>query len=200
MYCKICGISHKAQLDEMAQSGADMLGINFYPPSPRYYNDTSINKNYNIKYTGVFVNASQEILRKYIDQYQLDYVQLHGDEDVKFCREVQKFTPIIKVFRLDEKFDFSLTDAFPFSELFLFDTKTDLFGGSGKKFNWEMLHSYRGDIPFLLSGGIGPDDAADLNTINHPRFMGVDINSRFEIRPGIKDAASVRYFIQGIKN
>lgn len=200
MLVKVCGLLDNNQVELASQTGPDMLGINFYPPSSRYYSDASITKISTTRLVGVFVGATKDEILRSVAQYELDSVQLHGDEEAEFCLRLNSTIPVIKVFRVDEHFDFSETAAFEGCDRFLFDTKTDLYGGSGKKFDWHWLDDYRGSTPFLLSGGIGPDDAENLLRLTHPSFEGVDINSRFELKPGIKKMELVSRFIEKIKN
>ena len=126
-------------------------------------------------------------------------MQLHGDENISFVKVISKKIPVIKAFRLDEKFDFEqLSDFENYCSYFLFDTKDKLYGGTGKKFNWEILQKYSGNTPFLLSGGISPGDAARINQVNHPKFEGIDINSGFEKKPGIKNIDHIKKFLNQI--
>jgi len=117
-----------------------------------------------------------------------------------YCEAVSEFAHVIKVFRVGEDFDFEQTEAFEeCSLLFLFDTYTEDFGGSGRKFNWKLLDAYTGDTPFLLSGGIGPKDAKRLLKIEHEQFVGIDINSGFEMSPGVKDLELIEGFLEKIR-
>jgi len=144
---------------------------------------------------GVFVNESATKVFELADKFKLDYIQLHGDEDQIFCSKIAEKISVIKVFRIDEGFDFSLIEKYTSASYFLFDTQTKHYGGSGKKFNWEKLNKYSGKTPFLLSGGIGPNDVDQILAISHPQFVGIDINSKFESSPGIKDKSLVLPFL-----
>ncbi len=199
MLIKVCGIRRSPDLINLANTGADWLGLNFYKPSPRYFVDTSITKNPNVKYAGIFVRANLDRLKRIVECYELDLVQLHGDEGVNYCMAVQRLVPVIKVFRVDDQFDFTQIKSFEFCDYLLFDTRTTKYGGSGNKFEWTLLQGYHGRTPFLLSGGIGPDDVPRLLAVDHPSFIGVDINSRFELEPGIKDLKLVSDFVKQIK-
>ena len=127
----------------------------------------------------------------------MDYIQFHGNEDVGFCQQASGNFKIIKAFRVDEKFDFEQTKHYEdFCKYFLFDTNTKSYGGSGKKFNWDILHKYNGNIPFILSGGIQPEDYQIIKEVNHPGFAGIDLNSGFELSPGIKDIKKLKPFLQ----
>jgi phosphoribosylanthranilate isomerase len=124
---------------------------------------------------------------------------LHGDDSSVFAAIIQEFIPVIKVFRIDESFDPKVLIHFEFCSYLLFDTSTKSFGGSGLKFNWEMLDDFNIKTPFLLSGGIGPEDTEAILKLNHPYFRGVDINSKFEIEPGLKNVSHIQEFIKAIK-
>lgn len=200
MIVKVCGLREKENISEICTSDVQMIGLNFYPLSSRFisaYDEEAIQAipNY-IKKAGVFVNADATFVKDKIETYGLDYVQLHGDEDFAYCKEISEKCRVIKVFRIDDEFDWSSVDDYSkIAEYFLFDTKTSAFGGSGKKFNWEILDNYKEATPFLLSGGIGPADAMIINTISHPQFAGIDINSKFEIAPAFKSKQLVDTFL-----
>ena len=200
MIVKVCGLREEENISEICTSDVQMIGLNFYPLSSRFisaYDEEAIQAipNY-IKKAGVFVNADATFVKDKIETYGLDYVQLHGDEDFTYCKEISEKCRVIKVFRIDDEFDWSSVDDYSkIAEYFLFDTKTSAFGGSGKKFNWEILDNYKEATPFLLSGGIGPADAMIINTISHPQFAGIDINSKFEIAPAFKSKQLVDTFL-----
>ena len=199
MIVKVCGIIDQNNLEELISPGIDMIGINFYQSSKRFINHTELSSPSELIRVGVFVNHRvDEILQSKLT-HVLDYAQLHGDEEENFCSEVNKNIPIIKVFRITPDFHWTDVHRFSFAKYFLFDTHTKHFGGSGKKFDWNILAEYDGSIPFLLSGGIGPDDAEIIKKINHPMFKGIDINSQFELSPGIKDVSLVHKFIKEIR-
>ncbi|MFT4566586.1 MAG: phosphoribosylanthranilate isomerase [Saprospiraceae bacterium] len=200
MIVKVCGIKEVENYNAILNLGVDMVGVNFYKPSSRYINDALLPAKKNEIRIGVYVKANMDELRQTIDQYDIDVLQLHGDESIEYCQEAQKLRPIIKVWRIDPSFDWQSMAGFEFADAFLFDTKTDAYGGSGDKFDWGFLSNYKMNVPFLLSGGIGPEDSADINTIDHPMFKGVDINSRFELEPGIKNGDAVALFINKLRN
>ena len=197
---KVCGINRKNNLKRIGNLDVDMIGLNFYLGSKRFLNNISITINPNVKRVGVFVDPSITELIQYSADAQLDYIQLHGSEGPEFCREAKEICPIIKAFGVDENFNFLMLKDYDMVEYFLFDTKVDTHGGSGKKFNWDKLTEYKGDIPFLLAGGIGPDDANEIKELKHPMFIGVDINSKFEIEPGLKHVPKVDAFVKQLKN
>ena len=203
MIIKVCGIKTEENISFLSQARIDMVGLNFYAPSVRYLPD-EVNPilfdkfDVDVKRVGVFVNESPLRIFELGNKYKLDYIQLHGDEDEYFCNKIAEQFPVIKVFRIDDNFDFSMIYKYTSASYFLFDTQTRHFGGSGKKFNWEQLNQYSGKVPFLLSGGIGPDDVDQILSISHPQFVGIDINSKFESHPGIKDKTLVLPFIHSI--
>jgi phosphoribosylanthranilate isomerase len=138
--------------------------------------------------TAVFVNEDAEIIAKLTDTYNFDAIQLHGNEGPEFCNWFRDKVTVIKAFGVDKDFDFERLNEFAGSvDYFLFDTKTDKHGGSGLTFDWSLLNKYKLDIPFFLSGGLSLENLEEVRLINHPQFYGVDLNSRFEIEPGLKD-------------
>ncbi|GHU94997.1 N-(5'-phosphoribosyl)anthranilate isomerase [Bacteroidia bacterium] len=177
------------------------MGFIFYEKSARYAQQWPIqNLDFvppSIKKIGVFVNESVENILDIVRQYHLDGVQLHGNENPEMCGYLKaKKMLCIKSFGIAHPDDFAAANGYePHTDYFLFDTKTPAHGGSGQKFDWGILQSYRGTKPFFLSGGIAPDDAADILQIQHPCLFGVDINSGFETAPAIKNAAQIRQFI-----
>lgn len=193
----------------------DYIGFIFHPSSPRYFlsfdNEESVNRLNGLldrfKRVGVVVNENIETVLSYIEKYSLDCIQLHGSEDYQYCVQIKQHYPnieIIKAISISEEKDLLQTENYlednTICNYFLFDTKTTRYGGSGKKFDWEILDVYSGSIPFLLSGGISASDATEIKNINHPKFAGVDLNSRFETEPGLKDIELVRTFINELKS
>lgn len=204
MKVKVCGIKTLENIQLINNLRPDMVGLNFYEPSVRYLHENSAttkafnNLNRDILKVGVFVNADLETIIEKTDHYNLDYAQLHGDEDEAFCKKVKQVIPVIKVFRINESFNWNILNSFKFVDHFLFDTATKNYGGSGKKFNWTELLDREIEVPFLLSGGIGPDDAEVLKSISHPSFIGIDINSKFEIEKGVKSDRLLEKFMREI--
>ena len=195
----------------------DFVGFIFYNKSKRFVtNFPKIGFPTEVKKVGVFVNESEDEIIKKVHQYQLDFVQLHGNETPQFCDKlINTFTElgrheknhhselvseshkleIIKAFSVDEHFNFEETKPYEnYCSYFLFDTKGDNYGGNGIKFNWEVLKNYKGNIPFLLSGGISKNDVVEVNKINHIKFIGVDVNSGFEIEPALKNIEKLKEF------
>ena len=204
MIVKVCGIKTVENLAFLKALDVDMVGLNFYKPSVRYIHsdikpqifDTLPDK---VERVGVFVNEDLETVVEKAHTFRLDFIQLHGDESIEYCAQLSEHFPIIKVFRIGEDFDFSMIDNYSMATYFLLDTHTPKFGGSGKKFNWDILNHFQSSRPFLLSGGIGPNDMEQLKLINNPQFIGVDINSKFESAPGVKDEHLVTSFIKSLK-
>ena len=200
MIVKVCGMRDRQNIAAITSQDIQMIGLNFYPASSRYianFEEASIKQiPEHIKRVGVFVNASLDFILNKIDTFKLHYVQLHGDETDDYCQVVHESCPVIKVFRIDEDFDMSTIEQFEHcSDYYLFDTRCKSFGGSGKKFNWEMLEKYEGNKPFLLSGGIGPEDAIELSQFTHDQFVGIDINSKFELAPAVKSKDLIETFL-----
>ncbi len=183
----------------------DFIGFIFYPKSPRYAEplDASVLEALpsTIKKIGVFVNEDLENILTIAYKYKLDGVQLHGSELVGMCRELKKLGYIvIKAFPIAEAYNFKVTKAYEgVCDYYLFDTKTDSYGGSGLKFNWKMVSEYTGETPFLLSGGIAADDAEAILKIVHPKFVGIDLNSKFEVKPGLKKVELLKGFVKQFK-
>ena len=201
MLVKVCGITRKKQLDALDNLGIEMVGLNFYPSSKRYIEEPLLNTGLKAKRVGVFVNPTVSEVIKLVSQHSLDYVQLHGNEPLEVVAELANRVPIIKAFGVAETFDFEVSKPYePYVEYFLFDTLTPFFGGSGQKFNWQKLAEYKGGKSFLLSGGIQPEDAKMLGTLEHKRFAGIDINSGFEDSPGVKNIELIKSFLSDIKH
>jgi len=200
MIIKVCGIRDQENHAALSAFDLDMIGLNFFESSKRYIGSAQLEKKGNQIRVGVFVKPSLTEVLSSQRKHHLDYAQLHGDESAYFSKEVQSHLPIIKVFRIDTSFDWEGLKDFSFADYFLFDTMTSAYGGSGKKFNWSNLEKYALEVPFLLSGGIGPEDAAEIKELDHPSFAGIDINSQFELSPAYKDPELVARFIKEMRN
>jgi phosphoribosylanthranilate isomerase len=203
---KVCGMRDETNIKELVGISPDYIGFNFYPQSLRYTGaefDPGITDNIpeNIGKVGIFVNAGKNDIVTKHKVYGLNFVQLHGGEPVDLCRQLfNRGIQVIKVFNVDEEFDFySLKPFKPYCEYFLFDTKCKTYGGSGKKFNWDILKDYDNEKPVFLSGGIDIDDISSIKNIKNINICAVDINSRFETEPGIKDIIKIKKFIQRLK-
>jgi phosphoribosylanthranilate isomerase len=180
----------------------DFVGLIFYPKSKRFVGFDPLAEVLemipdSVRKVGVFVDETVEKIMEVSVHWDLQAVQLHGTESPEFCKQLQeRGLMILKAFSVDESFDFShLEDYINCCNFFLFDTKSQLPGGSGQKFNWELLNNYKLNKPFFLSGGIGPDDWTLIRELSHPQLFGVDINSGFEISPAMKDIDKIGKFI-----
>lgn len=207
MYVKVCGLRHTDNINSLLQVKLDYIGFIFYKKSKRHVLDIGaqpfIQDIKGVKKVGVFVNEELETVKEIIIDYKLDVVQLHGDESVGYCKLLSRVSAveIVKVFSVDDQFDFDQTKKYEaYCDLFLFDTKGKERGGNGVVFDWGVLKKYTGKKPFFLSGGIGPEHVSELVKINHPKFIGIDVNSRFETEPGRKDVEAVRLFVEGLND
>jgi phosphoribosylanthranilate isomerase len=199
MKLKVCGMTELGNIREIAALKPDYLGFIFYEKSPRFAAgklDPTQLKNIagTIKKTGVFVNASLSEIKEKIQEYDLALIQLHGDETPEFCRAVSRpGIKIIKAFSVNEIFDFTSVKPYKHCcDFFLFDTKGKDYGGNGIAFNWEILNNYDNSIPFFLSGGLDLDNIREIEKYRHLNIHSLDINSRFETSPGIKDIGMVK--------
>jgi phosphoribosylanthranilate isomerase len=200
MKIKVCGLKHVNNIDELYQSGVRMMGFIFFEKSKRFIatkdRETLFAKiPMDVEKVGVFVNSNITEVINAIKEYKLDYVQLHGEESNEYCREIRSYAKVIKAFRVGEHFNFNDIASYTDADVYLFDAKGKEYGGNGIQYDWNILQQYNSKTPFLLSGGIGPDDADGINAFRHERFFGIDVNSGFEIEPGLKDATKVKTFI-----
>ena len=185
---------------EVETLGIDMMGFIFYPKSSRYVSARPAYLPKKCKRVGVFVDSTIDDIRQHIADYSLDIVQLHSHESPDFIRSLRLLCgdsiAIIKAFNIATKEDLEKTAPYVgLVDYFLFDTKGNSAGGNGEKFDWSVLEAYNDDTPFLLSGGISPDDAERIKSFHHPKCIGIDLNSRFEIEPGIKDIIKFKTFL-----
>ena len=182
----------------------DLMGFIFWPKSSRYVSERPAYLPTNCKRVGVFVDEDIETVKRIADDYALDYIQLHGHELADYCAQLRGFK-LIKAFNIATTEDFKQTEPYTgIVDYFLFDTKGKSVGGNGEKFDWSVLSAYDGNKPFLLSGGIGPDDAEVLTSHFSPltskKCVGIDLNSRFEIAPGLKDINKLKDFLNALNN
>lgn len=194
---KVCGMKDPDNIADLTKLNPDFMGFIFYEKSPRYAGglDPKIVRALpeDLKKVGVFVNASEESILAKAEAYNLDYVQLHGDENPAFAKKLQNHgLKVIKVFRIADTLPPDMADFAQSADLFLFDTDTKAYGGSGRKFNWELLRQSEIPRPYLLSGGIGPDDVKDVLLLDLPGMIGIDVNSRFETAPGMKNLDTIK--------
>jgi phosphoribosylanthranilate isomerase len=203
MIVKVCGLKDCEITDQLIESNlVDMVGFNFYPISQRYIDPKRIaNHNYeNILKVGVFVGEDINLVEDISNLLQLNYVQLHNDEDQIYIDQCLSFTKVIKAIGIESVEDIRKANEFENCSYLLFDKKSKEHGGTGQKFDWSLLKHYTGNIPFLLAGGIGPEDVENIKNIDHLKFAGIDINSRFEISPAVKDVKLIKSFLKNLEN
>ncbi len=203
---KVCGMRYSMNVKEVAESGPDILGFIFYPPSPRYLppeiaGEITGKVPAGIEKAGVFVNEDLDEVIRLSNELKLDYVQLHGAETPEMCAVIgeQGFN-VIKVFGIDERFDFNVLN--PYKEhvnYFLFDTKSPKHGGTGLSFEWKILDKYDGELPFFLSGGIDLEHLGRIEELTTRNLFALDVNSRFELSPGMKDLYKVRKLVDRLQ-
>jgi len=207
MKLKVCGMRDAANLESLVSLKPDYIGFIFYEKSPRYVGgelDAGVVRRIpaSIKKVGVFVNSNPDHIINMVKQYDLQYVQLHGNEMPDFCRVLrQKGVNIIKSFAVDNDFNFAMLNNYkPFCDLFLFDTKGDLLGGNGVAFDWNILRDYDREKPFFLSGGISNENIDQLIALaTQVPIYGIDVNSRYETAPGLKDVEEIDKLIGKIR-
>ncbi|MDR1417318.1 MAG: phosphoribosylanthranilate isomerase [Prevotellaceae bacterium] len=205
MKIKVCGMKEASNIAEVAQLQPDYMGFIFYERSPRFAEglppsalDALSDKTLRV---GVFVNAAEAYIARQAARYRLDLLQLHGDETPAGCARLKSGYKIIKAFGVQSEADFAALHRYEeVCDYFLLDTKTPLRGGSGEKFDHQLLAGYHSKVPFFLSGGIAPKDAASLTDLQLPCCEAFDINSRFELSPGVKNVAEVGKFIEAIRS
>ena len=180
---------------EVEGLGIDLIGFIFWPKSSRYVSERPAYLPTNCKRVGVFVDEDIEVVKEIAHDYALDYIQLHGHESTAYCAQL-KGLKLIKAFNIATAKDFEQTKSYEkLVDYFLFDAKGKSVGGNGTKFEWSVLDNYHGPTPFILSGGIGPDDATSIRRFHHPRLAGIDLNSRFELAPSLKDVTALQKFL-----
>lgn len=210
MRIKVCGMTLPEQVMALDEMGVDLAGFIFYPKSPRYVgNKISPEKMKQIKgkfaKVGVFVNMPYDELMKTVEDYRLDMVQLHGDETPVFCEKVSNYVTVVKAFRLSENdpIEWIVKPYHDYSDMYMFDTLGAGYGGTGKKFDWEVLNKSVINKIYFLSGGIEAGDGEKLKEfIKEPaakKLFAIDINSKFEVSSGVKDMEKVRKFVKELK-
>ena len=199
---KVCGMTDASNIRQVAETGVDWIGMIFWQPSSRCCHDPGVAQTIpeGIQRVGVFVDEEVETIVRRTEECGLSLVQLHGRETVTSIRQLRQRLPqgveIIKAISIHTLDDLALAKAYePLADYLLFDTKCETVGGSGRQFDWSILNHYQGQRPFLLSGGIGPDDARRLAAFSHPQLAGYDLNSRFETAPGIKNVEALQRFL-----
>lgn len=232
MTVKVCGMRVGPNIREVSALGVDMLGLVFWPESPRYVAQTRARGGFYPDYSpfaksadelggipklqqqinkplrvGVFVDDMPQTIVTRVFNFYLDFVQLHGDESPVMIDNLKRTldpdirpVKVIKTIFIENAGDFENCAQYEGSaDYLLFHNKTKAMGGSGEKFDWNLLNEYKGELPFFLSGGIGPDDAEAIKAIKHPKFEGIDLNSKFEIEPAVKDVEALRTFLEKLK-
>ena len=202
---KVCGLTNIKQVSQLNEIGVEFAGFNFYRPSPRYVYKSmpsaAIKKiRGKINKVGIFVDEDVDEVLRTVDDCGLYLVQLHGNESPRYCEKISNYITVIKAFRLsnDDNVEWKIKDYYDAADMFLFDTETPSFGGSGKKFNWQLLKGLDIQKPFFLAGGISPDDADEIKKFatyaTAKDLFAIDINSKFELMPGVKDIELIKAF------
>ena len=206
MRIKVCGMRDAHNIEQLLELQPDYMGFIFYEKSARNVADEldeALLKSFpkTTKKVGVFVNASAITILEKVKKYQLDYVQLHGEELPNFCKDLQlKGINIIKAFSLDENFNFAqLNNYKPWCDFFLFDAKGQNRGGNGITFDWSILERYDNEKPIFLAGGIGLENAEEALNMTGLKIHAIDINSRFELSPAMKDIEKVQELMYILK-
>lgn len=219
---KVCGMREPQNIKDVSALDIDIIGLIFVPESPRYvaavsslaglipdipaFRTDDFKKR--VKLAGVFVDTMPQSIITAVYNYNLDIVQLHGHESPvmidnlkhSLVPDITKNIKIIKAINISDADDLKLCNQYEDKvDYFLFDTKSKTGGGSGRKFNWDILKNYNGNVPFFLSGGIGPDDYEQIKDFSHPMLAGIDLNSSFELEPGLKDTEKLHTFIEKIR-
>ena len=195
---KVCGMREPDNIRAVEALGIDLMGFIFWPKSSRYVSERPAYLPTHCKRVGVFVDEDLETVRRIADEYALNFIQLHGHESREYCAQLNglKLIKAISVSGHDDIATYKTYESLV--DYFLFDTKCPSVGGSGQQFDWSVLSAYDGSTPFLLSGGIGPDDAERVKAFHHSKCIGIDLNSRFELSPGLKDVAALQKFLNEI--
>jgi len=202
---KVCGMKFPDNINQLSDLQIDYIGFIFYEKSKRFVGDLLEQFSLetflkSIKKVGVFVNSSFDTILNANLKYHFDYIQLHGNESPEFCEQLfNGGFKIIKAFQISGEFDFFTCKAYEnVCDYFLFDTKTDKFGGSGQLFDWKLLENYKLDTKFFLSGGISIENMEQIHSFSHSRLHALDLNSKFELSAGLKDISKLRLFLEKI--
>jgi len=195
---KVCGLRLPDNIDEVVELNPDFVGFIFHVRSARYigsYLDPAYARMLDgVRKIGVFVNEEEDFIQDAIDRYGLHGVQLHGDESPELCRQMKRSgVMVIKVFSVQDDFDFDCLRPYEDGvDYFLFDTKVKgKLGGTGQRFDWSILDAYDSSVPFFLSGGLSLDNAEEVLRMGLPQLAGLDVNSKFEDKPGLKNIAKL---------
>ena len=208
---KVCGMREAENIREVEALGIDMMGFIFWPKSKRYVSEKPAYLPTKCKRVGVFVDEDIEQVKRIAEEFALDIIQFHGSESPEQISHLSALTShlsIIKAFNIASSDDLEATKPYEgLVDYFLFDTKATLPGGSGQQFDWSILDAYKGETPYLLSGGIGPSDAdrvkdfltSHLSPLTSKKCLGIDLNSRFETAPALKDVNLLKEFIKQLR-
>jgi phosphoribosylanthranilate isomerase len=204
MKIKVCGLKNPENIKAVTALSPNYVGFIFYAKSPRFAKDLPVEAlagiPNGINKVAVFVDETEQNIRNIIHKYDFDFIQLHGNETPAFCKSLRDEAIVIKAFGVDKDFDFEQLNRYKNKvDMFLFDAKTVQHGGSGQTFDWDLLDKYELDIPFFISGGLSPDNIEEVAGITHPQFYGLDLNSKFETEPGIKDIEKLKTAFKSIK-
>jgi phosphoribosylanthranilate isomerase len=204
MIVKVCGMREAENIRAVEALGVDWMGFIFWEHSSRCVSQRPTYLPEKAKRVGVFVDAPLDVVCQHVEAFGLDMVQLHGSESPAFLHGLRKALAgdvlIVKAFSIATRDDLLQTSLYEgLADFFLFDTKAQPVGGNGRKFDWSVLAHYDGSTPFLLSCGIGPDDASRLSAFSHPRLAGIDLNSRFEVSPAQKNVELLKQFLYDIQ-
>lgn len=212
MNIKVCGITQLKQLQQLDGLNIDYAGFIFHKDSPRYVvgkisKEEMQGTDFDVKKVGVFVNADYDEIIQTVEDYGLDVVQLHGNETPELCEQLSEEVEVIKAFSINDglssiSIDEMVADYDDVCDYYLFDTasKDGKAGGTGVQFNWKLISKSKIEKPFFLSGGIGVDDTAKIKSFKHPDYFGIDVNSKVEKSPGVKDMVLLLKLKQGLKN
>ena len=205
-HLKVCGMAEADNLAQVAALRPDFLGFIFYPKSGRYVGGrlrpaALAQVPAGTRKVGVFVDAAADEVLARVAEFGLDLVQLHGTETPETCATVRAAgVPVIKAFAVGERLDVAALLPYVGSvDYFLFDTQGPQPGGNGRAFDWNVLAAYDLPVPYFMAGGLEPGHAAALRNLQLPGLFALDLNSRFETAPGVKDVGRLRQFFDELR-
>jgi phosphoribosylanthranilate isomerase len=202
---KVCGLKNPYNIEEVAELNPDYMGFILYSGSPRYVSLETAGKlvkniPQSIQRVGILVNEPIENALKIAQSGFFDLLKLHGNENIDYCIKLSVQIGIVKVFRISSTIPVYLPYYQDFCKMFLFDSAGEKFGGTGESFDHSILLNYSLDKGFILSGGISASDSEHIKSFKADKLIGIDLNSRFEVEPGIKDIKLLKSFIEKIRN